>query len=178
MAPGGDYESIRGLANKLAEHAARIAGVLVLVDDIAAKEIGPSQLEAGFELVRYYAAEALRLHAAGMDDPDLLLAQRLLGWLQTWQGPVSLPDIYRNGPRAIPTPRPPRRSCGSLRSISASSVSQMGPRSAVNGGASSGRGSRHENSECGYAKAKAANLAKVDTRFRRFRNFRIRLRGI
>ncbi len=29
---GGDMEPIKGLANKLAEHAARIAGVLTLVE--------------------------------------------------------------------------------------------------------------------------------------------------
>jgi hypothetical protein len=101
MAPGGDYESIRGLGNKLAEQAARIAGVLALVDDVQVSEIDKSQLEAGIALAEYYAAEALRLHAAGMDDPDLLLAERLLTWLQAWQGPISLPDIYQRGPRPI-----------------------------------------------------------------------------
>jgi hypothetical protein len=101
MSPGGEYDTIRGLANKLAEHAARIAGVLVLVNDLQSKEIDQPDLEAGIELARYYAAEALRLHAAGMDDPDLLLAQRLLTWLQAWQGPVSLPDIYQRGPAPI-----------------------------------------------------------------------------
>jgi hypothetical protein len=101
VAPGGEFESIRGLANKLAEHAARIAGVLAVVEQPKTGEIAAAHLEAGIELARYYAGEALRLHAAGMDDPDLLLAERLLAWLRTWQGPVSLPDVYQKGPRPI-----------------------------------------------------------------------------
>jgi hypothetical protein len=103
IAPGGEFESIRGLANKLAEHAVRIAGVLTVVDQPKTGEIAVTHLEAGIELARYYAGEALRLHAAGTDDPDLLLAERLWEWLQAWQGPVSLPDIYQRGPRPIRT---------------------------------------------------------------------------
>ena len=101
MASGGEYETIRGLANKLAEHAARIAGVLAMVEDPGAQQITVAQLEAGIELAGHYAREALRLHAAAADSPDLLLARRLLTWLGTWQGPISLRDVYRNGPRAI-----------------------------------------------------------------------------
>src|SRR3712207_3965330 len=37
--PGGSLEPIRGLANKLAEHAARLAATLALVRDIAAQEV-------------------------------------------------------------------------------------------------------------------------------------------
>jgi hypothetical protein len=101
VAPGGEFESIRGLANKLAEHAARIAGVLAVVEQPKTGEITAAHLEAGIELARYYAAEALRLHGVASDTPELLLAGRVLEWLRGWQGPVSLPDVHRNGPQAI-----------------------------------------------------------------------------
>ena len=58
-------------------------------------------LEAGIELTRYYAAEALRLQGVATDTPELMLAGRVLEWLRSWQGPVSLPDVYQRGPRPI-----------------------------------------------------------------------------
>jgi hypothetical protein len=35
------------------------------------------------------------------DDPDLLLAKRTLEWLRRQASPISLRDMYRNGPAAI-----------------------------------------------------------------------------
>ena len=95
--------SIRPLANKLAEHAARIAAVLTLVRNLAADEVGAEAMEAGIELAQHYAAEALRLDAAGLVPEKQRTARRLLDWLKTtWcEELVSLPDITRLGPNAI-----------------------------------------------------------------------------
>jgi hypothetical protein len=103
LAPGGELEPVRGLANKLPEHAARLAAILALVDDIHAPVVSPEQIGAGIELAQHYAVEALRLFEAGAVCPDIRLAGRLLAWLTvTWTEPVvSLPDIYRLGPNAI-----------------------------------------------------------------------------
>jgi hypothetical protein len=103
IGPGGPLESIRGLANKLPEHAARLAGVLTFVDNPSDTVIDGAHMASGIKLAEHYAAEALRLFAAGRVDGELRLAQRLLDWLQTqWQEPlVSLPDIYQRGPNAI-----------------------------------------------------------------------------
>ena len=103
IAPGGELEPIRGLANKLPEHAARLAAVLTLIDDISAAELPGEKMAAGIELAQHYEAEGLRLFAAGLVDRDLLLAQRLLDWLHNnWSEQlVSLPDIYQLGPNAI-----------------------------------------------------------------------------
>jgi hypothetical protein len=99
MAGGGEYEMIRGLGNKLAEHAARIAAVLAVVDDLHVAEISVAQLEAGIMLARYYASEALRLHGVVADDPGLQLAQQVLAWARKQpDGLISLPDIYQFGP--------------------------------------------------------------------------------
>lgn len=103
MAPGGDLEPIRAHANKLPEQAARIAGVLALVEDVHCAEISRERLAAAIELVKHHAAEALRLARAGKVHADLRLAQRLLEWLtSTWPEPVvSLPDIYQRSLNAI-----------------------------------------------------------------------------
>lgn len=103
MAAGGRWEQIRGFANKLPEHAARLAGVLALVNNIRVQTVGRDFLYAGITLASYYAGEAQRLHEQGYVDPDIALAERLLNWLQNSWGEslVSLPDIYQRGLNAI-----------------------------------------------------------------------------
>lgn len=103
LGPGGELESIRGLGNKLPEHAARIAGVLTLIRDIEADEVAAVEMEAGIAIVQHHAAEALRLYGASRVSGELREAQRLLAWLlKSWDAAVvSLPDIYRLGPGSI-----------------------------------------------------------------------------
>jgi hypothetical protein len=103
LGPGGELEPVRGLANKLPEHAARLAAVLALVDDIEATEVGSAEMDAGIALAQHYAAEGLRLFSASRVRADLREAQQLLVWLHTkWLEPlISLPDIYQVGPSSI-----------------------------------------------------------------------------
>lgn len=103
MGAGGCWEQIRGFANKLPEHAARLAGILTLVQDTHARSVDQDFLDAGIALASYYAEEARRLHGLGYVDPDMVLAERLLGWLHVnWANEqVSLPDIYQRGLNAI-----------------------------------------------------------------------------
>ena len=101
--PDGALAPVRGLANKLPEHAARLAAVITLVADVQAGEISAEHMAAGISLAQHYAAEALRLFEASRISADLLLAQKLLSWLLgCWsETAVSLPDIYQKGPNAI-----------------------------------------------------------------------------
>jgi len=102
IAPTGELGPIRGLANKLPEHAARIAAVLTLVRDIEAGEIACAEMEASILLAQHYAAEALRLFGASRISAELRLAQQLLVWVKGRdRREVSLPDIYQFGPNAI-----------------------------------------------------------------------------
>jgi hypothetical protein len=100
---GGELEPIRGLANKLPEHAARIAAVLAMVSDFDAGEVAAIQMTAGIDLAQHYATEALRLFGASSVNAKIHDAQRLLDWLlKAWSGSmVSLPDIYQRGPNFI-----------------------------------------------------------------------------
>jgi hypothetical protein len=99
----GELRPISGIANKLPEHAARIAGVLTLVRDIDAGDIAAAEMAAGVELAQHYAAEALRLDGGSRVSAELRLARCVLDWLlQHWPEPaISLPDLYQRGPSAI-----------------------------------------------------------------------------
>ncbi len=99
----GALAPVRGLANKLPEHAVRLASVLTLVADVQAGEISAEHMAAGISLAQHYAAEALRLFEGSRMNADLLLAQKLLSWLiGSWsEAAISLPDIYQSGPNAI-----------------------------------------------------------------------------
>lgn len=102
LASGREFEPIRGLANKLPEHAARLAAVLCFVDNPDAGIVGPEAMAAGIELANYYAAEAIRLHMGGKDDPQLKEAETLRQWcLRQPGGLVSFPDICQGGPNNI-----------------------------------------------------------------------------
>jgi hypothetical protein len=90
------------LGAKLPEHDARLAGVLSLAEDPDAAEVGDAAMDAGIALARYYAAEALRLAGAGMSDPDLAHAERLLEWLHGRpEARVHMVKVYQHGPCAI-----------------------------------------------------------------------------
>ena len=93
--------SIQGLAAKAAEHAARLAGILALVEDPQVGEIEGTLIEAGIELVQFYLDEALRLFNAAAINPDLLLAEKLLSWARLRGGLIYLRAIYQYGPNAI-----------------------------------------------------------------------------
>ena len=103
LAHDGELRPISGFANKLPEHAARIAAVLTLVRDLDAGEVAAAEMAAGIELVQHYAAEALRLHGGSHVSAELRLAHRALDWmLRHWPEPaISLPDLYQRGPTAI-----------------------------------------------------------------------------
>jgi hypothetical protein len=99
----GAFWPIRGFANKMPEHAARLAGVLTLVEDFGAPAIDPANMQRGIELVEHHACEALRLFEASQISADLALAQRLLDWVhRQWpEEAISLPDIYQRSLNAI-----------------------------------------------------------------------------
>jgi hypothetical protein len=100
--PGGELTPILSLANKIPEHAGRLAAVLALVADIEAREISEKQMADGITLAGHYLAEAQRLFEVGRINCDLFLAQKLLDWLLAREGDlVSLPDIYQCGPASI-----------------------------------------------------------------------------
>jgi hypothetical protein len=100
---GGKYESIMRFANKLPEHASRIAGVLTLFDDLSSPYLTVDAFSRGVEIANHFADEALRLFDAGMVTPEISVAESLLDWLLAkWTEPyIGLSSIYQRGPNAI-----------------------------------------------------------------------------
>ena len=91
----GDLKPISGLANKLPEHAGRLAGVLALVDDPEAKEISMDAMERGILLALHYSKEALRLFQGAMIELKWRQAAQLLDWLHcSWRGVTHLTPRY------------------------------------------------------------------------------------
>jgi hypothetical protein len=105
---GGGLEPVRGLANKIAEHAVRIAAIITTVEQgcNSGGEIIFVRMAAAIEISQYYLSEALRLFEAKRANPELIESAKLRAWLQRgWDGGpvVSLPDIYQLGPNSVRT---------------------------------------------------------------------------
>lgn len=105
LGPGRLLEPVRGFANKLAEHAARLAGVIQLVEKPHACGIAAEGMERGIALASFYASEALRLFHTGAIPPEVAQAELLLSWLQAdWGKPlVGISHVYQRGPNSIRT---------------------------------------------------------------------------
>lgn len=101
---GGDLAPIRDFASKAAEHAARIAGVLTVVNDLHAEDIGLIAMENAVELVNWYLGEAERLQSASRLDQKLLRASALLDWLKGRDSnECGFREILQFGPSAVRT---------------------------------------------------------------------------
>ena len=99
---GGELHSIKGVGAKAAEQCLRIAGVITLVADLNALALTRVAIESGIELSQYYLNEARRLLGAASEDSNLVLAERLLAWLQKrGESPLRLRTIYQSGPNPI-----------------------------------------------------------------------------
>jgi Protein of unknown function (DUF3987) len=100
----GELADIGDFAAKAAEHAARIAGVLTLVDNLMAKEIGLEAMKNAIALADWYVGEACRLQQAGRRDARLVRANVLLDWLKLRpQRKASISMILQTGPSATRT---------------------------------------------------------------------------
>lgn len=97
-----DLCEVRGLASKIAEHAARLAGIIAFFDDVEITEIGSAALDGGIALAKHYLQEALRLHGTGKTDERLQNAQALYSWLNaSGKSNVTLVEIYQRGPKCL-----------------------------------------------------------------------------
>ena len=115
LAKGGTLETIKGLGNKAPEHAARLAAVLALVDDLHVSSISLEWMKAGIALTTHYLNEALRLFNAGAVSPELARAQKLLTWIQEdRKRDITLVEVYRFGPNEIRDAKTARATMGIL----------------------------------------------------------------
>lgn len=109
LGPNGKLRPVTGLANKIPEHAARLAGVLSLFENLNTPELDEHALGRGIKLGQWYLGEALRLAEVGAVSDEVRLGETLLAWLQeSWPHKtddggrlISPPDVYSAGPNSI-----------------------------------------------------------------------------
>lgn len=105
-----EYSAIKSFANKAAEHAARLAGVIELVANPQAQVITEQSMLNGITLAKYYLSEMLRLNGAAID-PEMDKANKLLLWLKDDStqklfndvGYIKNTVIYQRGPSFVRT---------------------------------------------------------------------------
>ncbi len=114
--PTGELRNVGDFAAKAAEHAARIAGVLTIVENHCASEISSAAMARGVALTHWYVAEATRLQQASRTDPKLLRAQGLLDWLRARDDvEVEFRDVLRFGPSQTRTKDPAEAAIATLK---------------------------------------------------------------
>lgn len=103
LGPGCPFESIRGFANKMPEHAARLAAVLTLVEDPYASLIDVSHIEGGCVLAEYYAWESVRLFGVRSVPLELDQAEQLRRWLMEYyhEDIIDARNAVQYGPNAL-----------------------------------------------------------------------------
>ncbi|MBI6629741.1 YfjI family protein [Pontibaca salina] len=103
QAPSGALSHITGTASKVAEQAARIAGVLTLWTDLEAHEVQPDVMADAITLAQFYLSEASRLASAATVSVEIDRAEALRKWLlENWTEPeVLVRDVVRLGPNPL-----------------------------------------------------------------------------
>ncbi len=92
-------EPVKGFANKAAEHAARIAGTIQLVEDHASNSVQIKAMRGGIDAMAWYLNEALRISGSFNPSEELLAAADVLRWIHDHKlKTVTLPDMYQRGP--------------------------------------------------------------------------------
>jgi hypothetical protein len=102
MAPDGALENLRDVGSKAAENAARIAGVLTIIEAPEATMIDGEAMAFGCELAAWHVGEALRLSDAYREPPSLRRARRLVDWLKAkGKRETSIREIMQFGPSSL-----------------------------------------------------------------------------
>jgi hypothetical protein len=104
MSADGPLEGLRDVAGKAAENAARIAGVLTIIETPDASTIEAETLAAACELMSWYLNEELRLTGLHRLPEALRNANTLLEWIRAkGKVEITLRDVMRTGPNRIRT---------------------------------------------------------------------------
>jgi hypothetical protein len=100
--PGAIYSTLRDVAGKAAEQAARIAGVLATVDDPNTAAIDRESMWQAGGLATWYLNEALRVSIEAENAPTKKDAAELRRWLER-QGMarVTATEFQQNGPNRL-----------------------------------------------------------------------------
>jgi hypothetical protein len=102
LAPDGALEGLRDVAGKAAENAARLAGVLTIVEKPDALTVEGDAMAASCELMLWYLTEAQRLSGVHHQSPSLRNAAKLLEWLRAkGKTEIAVREIMQFGPSSL-----------------------------------------------------------------------------
>lgn len=100
QADSGDLADARPFASKAAEHAARIAGVMTMIEDPDARTIGAKAIEHAIVVTGFYINEHLRLTGASKEASHIADLTALWDWLKDKEL-VSNKELLQKTPRPI-----------------------------------------------------------------------------
>ena len=103
QAPRGGLSHVTGTASKVAEQAARIAGLLTLWADLEAIEVRAEVMADAIALAQFYLSEASRLASAANISVGIDNAESLRKWiLEIWPHPeIVVADVLQRGPNPL-----------------------------------------------------------------------------
>ncbi len=101
LAPTGDLSGYADLANKIHENAARIAGILAVMDDepVITIEI----MQRGIQLASYFLNEIVRLSDLLPASSEVEKAKLIANWLRKRGGAVEVRHFSQTGPKSCRT---------------------------------------------------------------------------
>jgi hypothetical protein len=97
---GAELQGARAFASKAAEHAARIAGIISIVNDPDAVEVSLDAMTGAIQVAAFYISEHVRLTGVGLEDRRVFLLRLLAGWLSE-HGRATQKHILQSAPRPI-----------------------------------------------------------------------------
>lgn len=101
QANGKELDGARPFASKAAEHAARIAGIITMIENPNATKIPARAMEGAIEVTGFYLTEHIRLTGAGLQERQGVKLRDLLAWLQSQEKFVSQKDVLQKSPRSV-----------------------------------------------------------------------------
>lgn len=110
LGPSGRYRVCYSFAKKVAEHAARIAGILECFDNLQAPNISGETMTRAVAIARWYLNESIRIIGVAEVDEELELAQKVLDFLRKKKDKsFHLRTIYKDGPNQVRTKKKAER---------------------------------------------------------------------
>ncbi|MCI1191605.1 DUF3987 domain-containing protein [Calidifontimicrobium sp. SYSU G02091] len=103
QADGGTLAGVRPFASKVAEHAARIAGIIAIINDpdASAIEIEIDTMAGAIEVADFYLGEHVRLMGQSVERQRIERLRALVAWMRE-RGPfVPHRDVLQASPRQV-----------------------------------------------------------------------------
>jgi len=101
QADGAELHGARAFSSKTAEHAARIAGVVEMIGNPSAHEIGIDAMAGAIEVATFYLNEHLRLTGVSAEHRRLTQLHALWNWMQERGSRVSRDDVLQRSPNQL-----------------------------------------------------------------------------